>query len=173
MPAKHEKIPLEVVKAFPPSLLLRLIENAKRYLKKDDTWQRICDDYGVGIDYIDYIPMAFADLDVSAKTVKGVVYFNYKLLCDGDFFEDFAYMIHESTHFFQQCLGDKPTKGSDEGEYLDNKYEIEGFQNQVEYMANQLGKERAEEYVDDLLDHHNINDKHEKKDKKEELMSLI
>jgi hypothetical protein len=135
--------------------------------------RRICEEYGVSTDYIDYIPMTFSDLDVSAKTVKGVIYLNYKLLCDGDFFNDYSYLVHEGTHHFQQCFGDKPTKGSDDGDYLDNKYEVEGFQNQVEYMANEFGKDDAEEYVDNLLDHHEITKKKEKENKKEELMALV
>jgi hypothetical protein len=169
----HKKIPIEVVKHFPPSILLKLINWAKDYLKKDEVMQRICEDYGVPVDYIDYIPMMFSDLDVSAKTVKGVIYLNYKLLCDGDFFKDYGYLVHEGTHHFQQCFGDKPTQGSDDGDYLDNKYEIEGFQNQVEYLANEFGEDEAEEYIDNLLKHHEITKKKEKEKKKEELMSLV
>src|ERR1700683_4482930 len=103
MADKH-KIPIEVVKHFPPTLLLRLINQAKQYLKKDEVMQRICKDYDVSIDYIDYIPTTFADLDVSAKTIKGAVYLNYKLLCDGDFFKDYQYLIHEWLHHFQQTF---------------------------------------------------------------------
>jgi hypothetical protein len=169
----RRKIPIEVVKQFPPILLLRLIDGAKKYLKKDEVMQRVFEEHGVPIEYLDFVPMCFADLDVSAKTVKGVVYLNFKLLCDGDFFKDFGYIIHETTHCLQQCFGKKPTKGSDEGEYLDNKYEIEGFQNQVEYMANQFGEDEAENYVDNLLEHHEIDDKNKAEEKKEELMSLV
>jgi hypothetical protein len=115
----------------------------------------------------------FSDLDVSAKTVKGVVYLNYKLLCDGDFYKDYGYLTHEYTHALQQCTGKGPTKGSDDGEYLDNKYEVEGFQNQVEYMANEFGEDEAEDYVDNLLEHHEITNKKEKAKKKDQLMSLI
>jgi hypothetical protein len=170
---KQEKISLEEVKKIPPILLLRMINKAKNYLKKDETWQRICDEYNADADIIDLIPTTFADLEVSGKTDHGVVYLNYKLLCDGDFFEDYAYLIHEFSHFFQQAFGDKPTRGADDGEYLDNPYEIEGFQNQVEYMANELGEDEAEEYVDDLLDHHEIDGKKEKEEKKNELMALV
>jgi hypothetical protein len=171
--SEHKKIPIEVVKHFPPSILLKFIDWAKDYLKKDEVMQRICDEYGVPVDYIDYIPTMFSDLDVSAKTVKGVVYLNYKLLCDGDFFRDYSYLIHEYGHNLQQTTGSKPTKGSDDGEYLDNKYEIESFQNQVEYMANQFGEDKAEDYVDNLLEHHEITHPKEKHKKKEELMALV
>ena len=113
----------------------------------------------------------FGNLDVSAKTDHGVVILNYKLLTDGDFFKDYSYLIHEYTHWFQRCYGAKATKSSDDGSYLDNKFEQEGFQNQVEYIADQFGDGEAEQYVDDLLEHHEIDNKKEVEDKKEILMS--
>ena len=172
MSKTNKKIPIEVVKNFPPSLLLKLINRAKQYLKQDEVMQKICEEYGIPIDYIDHIPTMFSDLDVSAKTVKGVIYLNYKLLCDGDFFKDYGYLIHEYCHWAQQTTGNGPTKGSDEGEYLDNKYEVESFQNQVEWMAKEFGENEAEHYVDNLLEHHEL-DEEEAEDKKDELMTLV
>jgi hypothetical protein len=169
---KQQKIPIEVVKHFPPKLLLKLINRAKQYLKDDEVMQKVFAEYDLPIEYLNFVPMTFADLDVSAKTVKGVIYLNYKLLCDGDFFRDYAYLLHETVHFLQQISGDGPTKGSDDGEYLDNEYEIESFQNQVEWIANELGEHEAEKYVDHLLDHHEIEDE-EAEEKKDELMTLV
>lgn len=157
---------------FPPKLLLGLINQAKNNLKQNETMQKVFEEHGVPIEYLDYFPMMFADLDVSAKTVKGVIYLNHKLLCDGDFFKDQMYLVHEAIHVLQQGFGDRPTKGSDEGEYLDNEYEIESFQNQLEWMANELGEDEAEKYVDHLLDHHEIKDE-EAEEKKDELMTLV
>ncbi len=167
------QIPLEEVKKIPHNLLLRLINKAKNYLKQDPTMQRICEENGVKVDFIDLIPTCFADLDVSARTDHGVVYLNYKLLCDGDFYKDLSYLPHEYTHYFQQCFGDKPTQGSDDGDYLSNKFEQEAFQNQVEFTAKEFGEEEAERYVNHLLEHHEITDKKEHKQKKDELMALV
>lgn len=167
------QIPLEEVKKIPHKLLLRLINKAKHYLKKDPTMQRICEENGVGVDFIDLIPTCFADLDVSARTDHGIVYLNYKLLCDGDFYKDLSYLPHEYTHYFQQCFGDKPTQGSNDGDYLDNKFEQEAFQNQVEFTANEFGEGEAERYVEHLLKHHEVTDKKERKKKKDELMALV
>lgn len=133
----------------------------------------MCKENGVDIDFIDLIPMKFGDLDVSARTEKGVITLNYKLLCDDDFYKDLGYLVHESEHYFQQCFGDGPTKGSDDGNYLDNPYEEEAFQKQVEFMANEFGENEAENYVDHLLEHHDITDKEEKEEKKEELMARV
>lgn len=162
MSSQKNKISLEEIKKLPHKALNRMISKAKKFLKKDETMQNIFKEYGHDVDIIDYIPTYFDDLDVSAKTDHGLVILNYKLLCDGDFFKDYSYLIHEYTHWAQQCLGKKPTKSSDDGNYLHNPYEQEGFQNQVEYISNHFGKNEAEKYVDHLLDYHDVNKKKEK-----------
>jgi hypothetical protein len=169
---KHEKIPLEKVKKIHPEQLLKIINKAKEYLKNNETMQNIAKEYGCDVSIIDLFPTMFGDIDVSAKTDHGVVILNYKLLCDGDFFKDYSYLIHEYTHTFQQCFGDKPTKGADEGDYLKNPYEEEGFQNQIEYIADEFGEDHAEDYVDKLLDHHDKGGK-EKEKLEEKLMAKV
>lgn len=173
MEKKDKKIPLEIIKKLPPKLLLRMINCAKEYLKHNEVMQKICNDYNVDINDIDYIPTTFSDLDVSAKTDHGIIYLNYKLLCDGNFFKDYGYLIHEYTHHWQQTTGNGPTKGADDGEYLENKFEQEGFQNQLEYMANEFGIDEAEDYVENLLKHHEIESKKDKKELTEVLLSNV
>ena len=73
----------------------------------------------------------------------------------------------------QQCTGTHPTQGADEGEYLDNSYEREGFQYQVEFIDDHFGKEEAEDYVENLLDHHDIKDDDKKDELKDVLMERI
>lgn len=172
MPEK-EKIPVEEIKKIPAKLLQKLINRLRSYLENNEIVQRMFEEYSVDIEEIHLIPMMFSDLDVSAKTDHGVIYYNYKLLSDGDFFKDFSYGVHEMTHWLQQTTGTKPTKSADDGEYLDNPYEIEGFQNQVEYIAEELGENKAEDYIDDLLDHHDVKNKKEKEEKKEELLAKV
>lgn len=167
-----KKIPLEEIKKLPLPFLMLLINKAKAYLKKNEVMQRIFKDYDLDISELDYIPTMFGDIDVSAKTDHGIVILNYKLLEDGDFFKDYSYLIHEYTHWAQQTTGTKPTKGADDGEYLDNPYEQEGFQNQVEYIAEHHGEDEAESYVEHLLEHHEISEG-EKEDKKEKLMARV
>jgi len=163
------KYKLKEVKSLSPNVLLKLISRAKNFLKKDKVWKKICKEYDQDPDIIDYIPTSFANLDVSAKTYHGIVLLNYKLLVDGDFFKDYSYLIHEYTHWFQQCYGDKPTQGSSQGSYLDNKFEQEGFQNQIKYIDEHQGEEEAKTYVKKLLDHHDV----KKKTKKDELESIL
>ena len=169
MPSEKEKIPLSQVKKLPYRSLNRMLKKMREYLKQNEVVQRMFEEYGVDIEEIDFIPMMFGNLDVSAKTDHGVIIFNYRLLCDGDFFKDFSYGTHEITHWLQQCTGKKATKSSDDGEYLHNPYEQEGFQNQIEYIAEQFGEGEAEEYVDDLLEHHEVEDKKEQ----DELQAIL
>ncbi len=169
MSKDQEKIPLSVVKKFPYKTLNRLIKKLRAYLKKDPVVQDMFKEYGVDLDEIDHIPMTFGKIDVSAKTDHGVIIYNYKLLTDGDFFKDFSYGVHEMTHWLQQTTGDKPTQSSDDGDYLENPFEQEGFQNQVEYIAEQFGDDEAEEYVDRLLEHHEVDDD-KKRDKLEDVL---
>ncbi len=171
--ADKEKIPVEKIKKIPAKLLQKLIDRLREYLENDEIVQRMFEEYDVDLEEIHLIPMAFADLDVSAKTDHGVIFYNYRLLSDGDFFKDFSYGVHEMTHWLQQTTGDKPTQSADDGEYLDNPYEKEGFQNQVEYIASEFGEDEAEKYVDDLLKHHEVKNKKEKAERKDELMSNV
>jgi len=151
--------------------LLKIIDEVRERIKGSDVLQDMCDENGVDVDYIDLIPMAFQDLDVSARTDKGCIYFNFKLLDDQDFQSDDHYMIHEIKHHFQQCFGDGPTQGAAEGEYLDNEFEQEGFQAQTEYLSETRGDEAAEKYVDKVFDYHNVPEV-ERKKRKKDLLNL-
>lgn len=173
MASKQEKIPLSQVRRLPYKTLNRMIKKMREHLKKDEVVQKMFKEYEVDLDELDLIPMRFGNLDVSAKTDHGVIIYNYKLLCDGDFLDDYSYGVHEMTHWLQQTTGSKPTQSADDGSYLDNPFEQEGFQNQVEYIANHKGENEAEEYVDDLLEHHEVDSKKEFEDKKETLMAKV
>ena len=153
------KYSIEDIKKVSPEKLLKVIQIAKEYLKRNKIVQQMFKDHEVPISYMDLIPCTFGDLKVSAKTVKGVITLNYSLLCDGNFFKDYSYLVHEILHNLQQLFGDNPTKSSNTGDYLHNKYEIEGFQYQVEFINDQFGEIAAEEYIDNLLDYHDKNGK--------------
>ncbi len=158
---------------IPHAKLRPLIEDVRSRLKSDPVVQRMFEEYGVDISELDLVPIAFAKLDVSARTDHGIIYLNTALLKeDGSLDEDDHYLVHELSHFLQQTTGTKPTKSSENEFYLDNKDEIEGFQNQTEYIAETHGDEEAEEYVEKLLDHHEVDDKAEREKRKEKLLEL-
>lgn len=168
-----EKWDLEQVKKLPHHFLTRLLNKLREYLKNDEVVQKMFKEYGADINEIDFIPMKFDEIDVSAKTDHGIIIYNYDLLTDGDFFKDFSYGVHEITHYLQQTCGKEATQSSDDGSYLDNPYEQEGFQNQIEYISKEFGDNEAKKYVDHLLDHHEVDSKSERKEKIEELMSKV
>lgn len=152
---------------IPHKEALVIFQKINNKLKKSNTYKKLCEEYGVDLDFIDLVPMAFADLDVSARTEKGCIYFNYSL----DEEELDHYAAHEYTHVLQQCFGDGPTEGSDGDDYLDNKFEQEGFRAQTEYLSETRDDQEAEEYIEKVLDHHDVDGK-ERDKKKKDLLEL-
>lgn len=161
---------LEEIKQIQPKMLLKLIQRGKDYLKKNKVMQEICNKYDFDINDIDLIPVRFGDIDVSARTDKGIVTLNWKLLADGDFFKDFMYLLHEFGHYIQQSK--EPTQSADDGDYLLNPSEQEAFQYQVKYIDDQFGEDEAADYVEQVLDHHD-EDGEERAKKKDILMEKV
>lgn len=145
----------------------KIIDAAKVKIKNHPTTIEVFKEYGVDLDEIDLIPVTFKELEVSARSDHGIIYLNKNLLNDPEQIDH--YLEHEITHILQQTTGDKPTQGADDGNYLDNEYEIEGFQNQTEYIADTRGEEAAEAYINQVLDHHGIKDIQERKERMKEL----
>jgi hypothetical protein len=168
-----KKYTIEEIKSKSPQALLNLINRAKKFLKKNEVMQQVFKEHEVDLEFLDYIPIKFGEINVSATTSHGIITINYKLLADGDFFKDYGYLVHEISHYLQQCFKDKPTQGAEDGEYLDNPDEQEGFQNQIQYISEEFGDNQAEKYVEKLLDHHEIDSKKERKDKKDVLMNKV
>lgn len=153
-----------------PIELIQLLDSVKEKIKNNHVYIDMCKEYNVDADYIDLVPMWFSDIPVSGRTDHGIIYFNYKLLEKPEELDH--YMVHEILHTCQQCLGEKPTKGANDGEYLDNKFEQEGFQAQTEYLSDTRSPEVAEKYIDKVLDHHDIDNKKERKERKKKLLNL-
>ena len=149
------------------------INKIKDFLKNDETMQKSFADHGVDIEWIEYIPVKFDYINVSAKTDHGVVILNYKLLFNNNFEEITGYALHEFIHYLQQCFGEEGTQSSNDGNYLDNPYEQEAFKKQIEFIADNKSKEDAEDYVEQLLDHHDINSSNERKEKSDILLSQV
>jgi hypothetical protein len=162
---------LEQLKSVPNSKLSKVIDEARERLKQDEVVQEMFDKFDVDLDELDYIPICFADLPVSARTEHGIIYLNYKLLEKGDFKDSDHYLVHEMTHYLQQTTGDGPTQGSNVDDYLDNPYEQEGFQNQTKYISETKGDKEAEKYTDKVLDHHDVPDE-EREERKDDLLQL-
>lgn len=148
---------------------LKLINEAKQRVKSSDTIKDVFDKYKISLDEIDLVPVCFTELDVSARTDHAVIYLGNHLLEDPGSIDH--YLLHELVHFAQQTTGDGPTKGSNDDNYLSNPYEIEGFQNQTEYLSETRDDETAEDYIEMVMDHHGEKGK-ERKDKRKKLLRL-
>lgn len=148
----------------------RLIRNLKAALKKEEEYIEMCKEKGKDINHIDEVSFTFVPLDVSAKTVNGEVYLNEKLL-DADWDEQMRYLVHEICHVFQQENGEVNGKAN-KGDYLDDENEQEAFQSQISFMADYNSPEEIQEYIENLLDHHDIKGK-ERQEKTEKLTEKI
>lgn len=148
---------------------LKILDRVKKEIKDHPVVKRMFKDYKVPMVEIFLIPMCFKDdLEVSARTAHGCIYFNSSLR-DNGFKDQEHYMVHEIFHYLDQCTGMTPTNGSEAGEYLDNPEEIEAFQNQLEFIHEKQGPKDAEKYVNRVVDHHDLKGKKREK-KKEQLL---
>jgi hypothetical protein len=168
-----KKLTIEQAKKISPRVLLKIIQRAKDYIKKTDVYKDMCKKCDVDIDVIDLVPVKFGDLDVSARTERGIITLNWKLLCNGNFFNNYHYLVHECDHYYRQCYGERPSKGADDGSYLDNPDEQAAFQKQIRYIDDEFGEDEAEDYVEHLLNHHDVKNSKEREDKKEKLMKDV
>lgn len=142
-----------------------LIDAAIRQIKGSDVIKKLFKEKDVDLNLIDLIPIVFSDIDTSARTDKGIIYLNSDLISTPEDIEH--YLVHEITHFLQQCFSDGPTVGSTDDSYLDNKFEQEGFSRQVDYITDTEGPEASEQYIDKVIEHHEVpeDEVEEKKDK--------
>lgn len=159
--------------------LLDLINKIKHDLIKDQSVIDLFKEYNQPIDMFLNIPIFFRDLDVSAQTRHGFIFLNYILLKNDPSTGRInlniikPYIIHELTHVLQQITSKNPLPSSDNDNYLDDDNEIEAFQNQVKYIADDIGEDKAEKYVEQVLDHHDVNDDSEIEKRKKILMKYV
>jgi hypothetical protein len=146
-----------------------LIAKMRLKAKKDPGLIAKFKEYGVELDEIDDVDIAFTDLDVSAKTKNKRITLNNKLLDPPEdaFEQSMPYLIHEAIHVAQQLTGN--LQGAQAKDYLDKDTELESFKAQIAYTKRNKGQEEAEEYTEELLDYHDINGK-KRKDKRKKLL---
>jgi hypothetical protein len=172
-------MPSEIVtKGLPHKQFAPLLDKLKKRVFDSDVVKDILKEYDIERSEIDLWPICIAKIPVSARTDHGVIYLNIDLFAKGDIEEQLDandhYLPHEMTHVCQQTTGNKATPGSTDDNYLDNPTEQEGFQNQTKYISDTKSDEEAEEYVDQVLDHHTHDDADDKKreSRRNKLLSL-
>lgn len=146
------------------------IAEMRKHVKNDPEMKKKFKEYGVPLDDIDEVPISFCDLDVSAKTKDKKIYLNESMLADDSPVDDPThYLIHELVHYLQQKTGKNMKKHRDEDEYLDKETEEEAFKTQIDFKKREESEEEAEDYVEKLLDHHDMEGK-KRDEKKDELL---
>ena len=132
--------------------------------------KEVCNDFGFSTDIIDGVVMKFDDIETSAETVNGEMVLNNELIKE-EFDILMRYPVHELVHVFQHMNREGLNRDPYEGmEYLDRPDEQQAFRAQVEDEVETRGPEAAQEYVDELLDYHDIPEE-QKGEKKEELLT--
>jgi hypothetical protein len=148
-----------------------LIEEMRSAAKKDPGLKAKFREYGLDTDELDEIKIAFGDLDVSAKTKNLRITLNRKLLTPAEsaFEQSMPYLIHEAIHVAQQLTGN--LQGAQAKDYLDKATELESFKAQVDYKKRNEGEDEAKDYVEELLDYHDVEGK-KRKEKRKKLLGL-
>lgn len=151
---------------------IELISELKSKLKEDQIALEICNEHGFDIDIIDGVTIEFSDeLDVSARTKDSRIELNSDLM-NGNFDIIMRYAIHELVHALQHMERHQKGDPYEDEEYLDRPDELEAFQYQIKFEDDARGPEQAEEYVDNLIEYHEIDDE-EKDSKREELLDKV
>lgn len=143
---------------------IELIADAKKKLLKNETAKTVAKKYGLSdrfIEIVDGLAISFdKDLEVSGKTIDGVIYLNEKILKSPK--KMMEYIVHEFTHVCQHIVNEgntKKNKSESKKDYLNRETEIEAFTAQIEVKKKEEGSEDAKKYIEDLLDHHKIKSK--------------
>ena len=140
-------------------------------LMNDETAKDICSENDIEYWFLTSVPISFDNLKVTAKTVNGNITLNPKLM-KKPFKIIMRYVIHELVHAIQHVKDYGKKQDDKRKDYLNREDEIEAFQYQVKYDNRNRGMEKTEEYVDGLLDYHDLPE-NKKKDKKKEIMKKV
>ena len=138
-------------------------------LLNDKIAKKICKEKGMKESFLAGVNISFGKIKQSAKTVDSNIILNKNLL-EKPFDIMMRYVIHELTHSIQHIQNfEKRKEKKKKEDYLDKDTEIEAFKYQIEFDEENRGREKVDEYVEDLLDYHEITGK-DRDDKKSELL---
>lgn len=144
----------------------------KTYIKSDEIYRELCDEYDHDPDIIDGISVIFTDdIDVTAKTINAKVFLNSALL-DEKMEIIGRYLLHELTHCFQHMEKEGKKRKQKDKIYLNRPEELEAFQYQIKFDSDKRSEKEVNKYVNNLISYHKI-PKEKRKEKKEELMDKL
>lgn len=146
-----------------------VLSELRTFLENSSMAKDICRENGIPISFLSGVPISFDDMKESAKTVNSYIYLNRKLSKKPMYIIK-RYLIHEITHAVQHIAEPGASKKVKNKEYLDKDTEVEAFRNQISFQMKSEGPKKTKEYVDRLLDFHDL-DGNERSRKKKELLS--
>jgi hypothetical protein len=144
--SRHEKI-------------LKLVNKCKEYLSTNQILLDAFKKYNVDISELFNIPIKFGEVPVSARTEKGIITLNKKLIESADWKKICGYLVHEIVHYLQQTTANKSSPSSAGPNYLNNPKELEGFQNQIHFLSDEKGFNEAQQYAKQVVEHHDLKGK--------------
>lgn len=134
---------------------VEILSKIKTELLKSPVAKKICKEYGFSEDIIEGIQIDFEDIDVSAKTINSEIFLSNDLIPKGlDIM--IRYAIHELVHALQHMEREGESDPYDGKEYLDRPDELEAFQAQIEEMEKREGPGATKEYVNNLVEYHEL-----------------
>ena len=135
-------------------------------LLKNPIAKEICSDNSIGDWFLEAVPIMYSELDVSAKTEDGNIMLNEDLK-NHPHSTRMRYVLHELVHAIQHSL-DKNKDIDKTREYLERDDEQEAFKYQLKYDEKKSSKKDLKDYIENLLEHHDV----PKKDKKQLVREL-
>jgi|TARA_R110001583_G_scaffold16234_18_gene66341 hypothetical protein len=149
--------------------ILNALSKIRLSLAGSELAREICIEHGKDPSLLIGVPIDFSkDVESSAVTEDGRIVLNETLL-DGEFEILMRYVIHELVHVMQHIDGGAGDRDED---YLDRESELEAFRYQIEYDSANRSEEDVEEYIEGLLDFHDISGK-DRGQKEKELMKRV
>lgn len=132
----------------------------KEKVKKDPSVVEKFEEYDIPLKEIDEIEVRLEPLDVSAKTNDMIITLNERMLDNKDI-DPVEYLAHEVIHYLQQKTNNM-SGHYETDDYLLKPTETEAFEVQLDYKERNQSREKANEYVEELLDYHDVNGKKRK-----------
>ncbi len=150
----------------------KIVAKLKDYIRADEVYKELCQEYSQDPDILDGISVVFTDdIDVSAKTINAKIFLNSALL-DEKIELTARYLLHELTHCFQHMEKEGKKQKQKDKVYLNRPEEMEAFQYQIKFDADKRSDKSVNKYVNDLLSYHDY-PKEERPQKKKELMEKL
>ena len=135
---------------------IETVSRLRSAIKNNEIAKSLCKENGFDDSILDGISISFTtDIDVKAKTRNGNILLSQDII-DEPISRIISYLIHELTHVFQHMERIGKKDPYEDEDYLDRPDEIEAFRNQIKQDAETRPDKKVIEYVEDLVEYHDV-----------------